>query len=227
MSSLPVWARNLGNTADALFVVDSRQRIVYWNDGAEALFGYSAAEVLHEHCYDMIAGRACPGKAWCHSNCRVQRAMRKGVRHRNFDLVVRTKDGKELYTNVTIILLMQRKVSLSVHIARDITRLARDKEAVQAILDALRLTGCTVKSRGAEHPPDREGSQHDVPLSNLTRREVEILSLLAEGLPAIAIARRLYISPFTVRNHIQNTLEKLRLHNKAQAVSFAFRNGLV
>ena len=54
-----------------------------------------------------------------------------------------------------------------------------------------------------------------------------MLTLLAEGLPTKALARKLGISPFTARNHIQNILVKLGLHSKAQAVSFAFKQGIL
>jgi two-component system nitrate/nitrite response regulator NarL len=61
----------------------------------------------------------------------------------------------------------------------------------------------------------------------LTRREQEVLSLLAEGLSQDAIANQLHISPKTVATHIQRILHKLRVHSRAEAVSFAFRQGLV
>jgi DNA-binding NarL/FixJ family response regulator len=61
----------------------------------------------------------------------------------------------------------------------------------------------------------------------LTRREHEVLSLLAEGLSQEAIAAELYISPNTVATHIQRVLHKLGVHSRAAAVSRAFQLGLV
>jgi DNA-binding NarL/FixJ family response regulator len=66
-----------------------------------------------------------------------------------------------------------------------------------------------------------------LPQSQLTRRENEVLSLLAQGVPQTAIARDLVISPKTVGNHIQNVLRKLGAHSRAQAVALSYRNGLV
>lgn len=60
----------------------------------------------------------------------------------------------------------------------------------------------------------------------LTRREREILGLLADGLTQAEIAERLVISPTTVRTHIEHILPKLRIHSRAQAVAVAFRDGL-
>jgi DNA-binding NarL/FixJ family response regulator len=60
----------------------------------------------------------------------------------------------------------------------------------------------------------------------LTEREVEILRLVATGLTYPQIAARLTLSPRTVQNHVQNTLSKLQLHNKAQLVRYALEQGV-
>jgi two-component system nitrate/nitrite response regulator NarL len=61
----------------------------------------------------------------------------------------------------------------------------------------------------------------------LTSREVEVLSLLAEGLDQADIARQLSISPRTVGAHIEHILEKLGVHSRAQAVAAAYRRQLI
>ena len=60
----------------------------------------------------------------------------------------------------------------------------------------------------------------------LTERETEVLRLVATGLTYPQIAARLTISPRTVQNHVQNTLSKLQLHNKAQLVRYALEQGV-
>jgi len=60
----------------------------------------------------------------------------------------------------------------------------------------------------------------------LTARETEVLRLVAKGLTYPQIAGRLTLSPRTVQNHVQNTLVKLQLHNKAQLVRYALKRGL-
>jgi two-component system, NarL family, response regulator LiaR len=62
---------------------------------------------------------------------------------------------------------------------------------------------------------------------NLTAREVEILTLLAGGLANKQIAYRIKISDKTVRNHITNIYEKLKVGDRSQAVLYAVRKGLV
>ena len=57
----------------------------------------------------------------------------------------------------------------------------------------------------------------------LTRRELEVLSMLAEGETNARIARRLIVSEDTVKTHVKHILRKLGVHNRAQAVSRYFR----
>lgn len=54
---------------------------------------------------------------------------------------------------------------------------------------------------------------------SLTRKELEILQLLAEGLSNLAIAGRLFVSETTVRTHLRNINAKFRVHNRTQAIA--------
>ncbi|MGF6176273.1 response regulator [Ensifer sp. 4252] len=60
----------------------------------------------------------------------------------------------------------------------------------------------------------------------LTRREMQILSLAAQGLTAREIAERLGISPLTARKHRENLMRKLSLHSAAELAAYAVRIGL-
>jgi DNA-binding response OmpR family regulator len=62
---------------------------------------------------------------------------------------------------------------------------------------------------------------------NLTRRELEVLVLLTEGLGQTDIADQLVVSRKTVGNHIEHILRKLGVHSRAQAVACAYREHLV
>jgi DNA-binding NarL/FixJ family response regulator len=61
----------------------------------------------------------------------------------------------------------------------------------------------------------------------LTRREAELLALLGEGLPPREAARRMRLSPETVRTHTRNLYRKLDVNDRAAAVAVAWREGLV
>jgi DNA-binding NarL/FixJ family response regulator len=61
----------------------------------------------------------------------------------------------------------------------------------------------------------------------LTGRELEIITLIAEGLPNKEIAQRLFIETQTVKNHVHNILDKLQLHNRFEAVQYAHERNLL
>jgi DNA-binding NarL/FixJ family response regulator len=60
----------------------------------------------------------------------------------------------------------------------------------------------------------------------LTRREIEILQLVSEGLSNKEIGSRLNITEGTVKNHVHNSLEKLHLENRIQAAAYVVRQGM-
>jgi two-component system nitrate/nitrite response regulator NarL len=64
-------------------------------------------------------------------------------------------------------------------------------------------------------------------LSRLTRRELEVLRLLARGADNDGIAQALVISPQTARTHVQNVLGKLGVHSRLEAAAFVTRSGLL
>lgn len=78
----------------------------------------------------------------------------------------------------------------------------------------------------------REGGQQRVTSpkvpqeQSVTRRELEILRLVAEGMSNREIARRLVITEGTVKNHVHNALEKLHMDNRIQAAAYVIRQGL-
>ncbi|HEY9393827.1 MAG TPA: response regulator transcription factor, partial [Nocardioides sp.] len=71
--------------------------------------------------------------------------------------------------------------------------------------------------------PDRS----PVPGPKLTDRELEVLGLVAKGLNNREIAKRLFISENTVKNHVRNILEKLQAHSRMEAVMYAVRQKLL
>ncbi len=66
-----------------------------------------------------------------------------------------------------------------------------------------------------------------VPTPRLTDRELEVLRYVAQGLNNREIAKQLFISENTVKNHVRNILEKLQLHSRMEAVMYAVREKLL
>ncbi|MDP9241562.1 MAG: response regulator transcription factor [Actinomycetota bacterium] len=67
----------------------------------------------------------------------------------------------------------------------------------------------------------RADEPRSVPAPKLTDRELEVLQLVAQGMNNRDIAKQLFISENTVKNHIRNILEKLHLHSRMEAVRYA------
>ncbi|WP_066065428.1 response regulator [Neobacillus soli] len=65
------------------------------------------------------------------------------------------------------------------------------------------------------------------PLHLLTRRECEVLQLLADGKSNRGIGEALFISEKTVKNHVSNILQKMNVNDRTQAVVVAIKNGWV
>jgi two-component system, NarL family, response regulator DevR len=64
-------------------------------------------------------------------------------------------------------------------------------------------------------------------MEQLTGREVEVVTLMSEGLSTEDISRRLQIRPATTRAHIRSVLAKLMVHSRLQAVGLALREGFI
>lgn len=74
---------------------------------------------------------------------------------------------------------------------------------------------------------DSPPGEADPRMEVLSRREAEVLQLIAEGASTEAVARRLYISVKTVKNHLANIYEKTDTRDRTQAIVHALRSGII
>lgn len=182
------------------------------------MLGYSAEEAEGASCATLLQGCDVYGNRYCSDDCPViQMAVRtQAVRH--FDLRLRTKEARTVRTDVSILHLAARPPE-SFFLAHILTPSERAETALQP----------TQQAAGAGPSPALvtvQGSP-DARARRLTAREVEVLGMLAAGHTTPEIGSRLHISNLTARNHIQNLLEKLEVHSKAEAVAFAFQKRLL
>jgi PAS domain S-box-containing protein len=202
----------LARTADGVFVVGTDGRILLWNRAAERILGYTAREVSGRPCCDLFVGSDERGNRLCYRGCHVMTLVQMGEPVQNFDMATRTKAGRPVWLNISIIPITadRREGAVTVHMFRDVTA-ARELLAM-------------VRERLATPPPTGEASQVT---EVLTRREREVLRLTATGLNTKAAAERLHVSPATIRNHIQNILGKLGVHSRLEAVAYATTHRLL
>jgi DNA-binding NarL/FixJ family response regulator len=74
---------------------------------------------------------------------------------------------------------------------------------------------------------DDEERAQELPAPRLTEREMQVLKLVARGMNNRDIAKELFISENTVKNHVRNILEKLQIHSRMEAVMVAVREKLI
>ena len=198
----------LAASPEGAFVGENR-RIILWNQAATAIMGYTAPEALGRTCCDLFGDPNDAGGP-LHGLASVTTSTENAVRA--FDVRAATKTGRPLWLHLTVFSVpMERSGLLVVHLFRDVTPTRQLVELVRERLVA------SDKGRAAVltgHGP-------------LTRRELEVLRLTAQGLHTVLIAQRLHISRATVRNHVQNILWKLEVHNRLEAVAYAARLGLL
>jgi two-component system NarL family response regulator len=98
--------------------------------------------------------------------------------------------------------------------------------AIRAVAHGESLLGPTIAQKVLRQFAALPGRSPSLP-DELTPREREVLTLIAEGCPNKEIARRLGISEKTVKNHINNIFSKLHVYDRSQAMLYAIRTGLV
>ena len=99
---------------------------------------------------------------------------------------------------------------MTIHLFRDVTA---TKELLTLVQDRLAAAGS-----GGERPDAATA---------LTRRELDVLRLMVQGLNTSRTAEKLRVSPATVRNHVQNIFGKLGVHSRLEAVAYASKHRLL
>jgi PAS domain S-box-containing protein len=187
--------------------ISLHQALVHASDGALAtgpdrriMFWNRAAERLLGYTAAEVIGRTCCEVLERSPHCQLKTTREAGSEGGAVELTARTRRGETVRLSVSTLLVPPRNGEglVTVHLFREAPRSA---PAAPVEVDALAGT--------------------------LTRRELEVLRLLAEGCNTRAAAQRLGVSPATVRNHVQNLLGKLGVHSRLQAVAYANRHGLL
>lgn len=219
----------LERTADGAMLVNEDGRIAGWNKAAEQLLGFPAQEVIGRSCREVLRGETPGGHPLCSPSCPVRCRLSGGRGLSHYDMQTRTKSGRLVWINISSLPVPSRKKGrfMAMHLFRDVTKRIKMLSLVETLHSLLAPPGTEVSDSTGK----RRGSSAAAPLPAmspvlpLTRREQEVLRRLAAGLTTRAIAEALYISPVTVRNHIQHILEKLGAHSRLQALAVAFPPG--
>ena len=208
----------LEHTTDAAFVLSEQGGIQFWNKGAEKLLGYAASDVLRKTCYEVLQGIGTLGTHVCHEGGSVIDCAGKDHEIPNFDMSVKTRSGQRLWINMSTVVWENARTGrrLMVHLAHDITEQKKTEELGQKMLELSRQLG--------------EIGQTVVrasPIAPLSDQEKQILRLFADGKSSRSVAKSLGISAQTLRNHLHHINQKLRTHNRLEAVMNAIHRKLI
>lgn len=100
-------------------------------------------------------------------------------------------------------------------------------KAIWEVVEGRRFLSPPLSERALELYASRVQSVPDDPYDLLTRREREVLQLVAQGRTSSEIAAQLFISPRTAEGHRANFMRKLGLQNNAEIVRYALKRGLL
>ena len=186
----------------AAWLVDPRGVVTYVNDEARALFGEGHALVEGKRCYDSLHGKDALGKPFCAGRCASRSAPAAEkvapVLLQRADAEGRTVWFLAFFVPVTA----PPEQGGELHVAH----LAYPMNAYEIALGYW---------RGLVDA----GPRRRAPASVLSPRELEILERLACGQDQKRIARELFVSYATVRNHVQHAIAKLEVHSMQEAVA--------
>lgn len=203
------------------FAVDSRRQVVFWNGACERLLGVPARAALGRPCFDVFRANEASGRRYCGRRCMLAGLARGGAAPKPVPLWFSANDDVPLQLSVSVFLIPSQQRSLW-HVMHVLTEVQHANGAQPDDLEAPACVDGTFESGPGRRDAPRTDASH-----SLTARESEVLGLLAQGHCTAEIARRLYLSPVTVRNHVQHLTAKLGLHSQLEAVAYAYRNDLV
>jgi PAS domain S-box-containing protein len=208
----------LEGAADAAFVVTHEGEICFWNVAAEQLFGYAAKDVLNKTCFEVLKGKDALGALACTGGCSVQHSAIHTDSIPTFDLEVTIGSGQRRWVSISTIVFEDSRLHrrLIVHLARDISDSKEREQAFSRMIDASKqvISVGDVRTRLA-------------PIESLSAKEEHILKLFAKAKNSSQVARELGITLPTLRNHLHAINQKLRTHNRLEAVLSAMKRGLI
>jgi PAS domain S-box-containing protein len=208
----------LENTADAVFAVRETGEICFWNHAAETLFGHTAETVLGKTCSEVLHGVGALGTDVCHHGCAALRCAKPASHIPNFDLNVATGNEERIWVNLSSISFLNRRTgrSLLVHLVRDISAQKKREEIFGRMV--------AISKEVANLEDVVAGA---APIAPLSSQELEVLRMFATGAASPRIAKALGVSAQTLRNHLHHINQKLRTHNRLEAVMHALKRRLI
>ncbi|MGC2215935.1 MAG: PAS domain S-box protein [Silvibacterium sp.] len=208
----------LDNTTEASFAVRETEEICFWNHAAEALFGYPKAEALGKTCCAVLHGVDSLGTQVRLNRSDVMKFSSGRSNIPTFDLSVTTLSGQRIWISLSTLIYQNGRTgtSLIVHLAHDISARKKREDLLH------RMTAISKEINSMVDDPSSFA-----PVGILSKHELQILRMFAEGLSSSAVVKKFRITPQTLRNHLHHINCKLRTHNRLEAVTHAIQRKLI
>ena len=192
-------------TGDAAFSVDPKGVIVQWNPAAEKTFGFPAKEALQQKCWKLLGGKDTYSNRYCCKFCPLREMAFQHEPVNGFEASFKTASaGRKQFSISCVTVFDESDNGVLLHVCHP------RNETVEYGHNGA-ATSPSAKHQGV----------------TLSRRETEVLTLLADEKSTRQMASLMCISPATVRNHIYNVLRKLRVHTRLEAVMLGRRLNLI
>jgi PAS domain S-box-containing protein len=196
-------------------------RVVFWNKAAEAILGFGSDDVAGRLCYQILHGYDEGRHLICRAKCQLAKLALQSKPVPNYDIRVKTREGESRWLDMSVFTYRMDATNgkkVIVHLFHDLDHKEVDERVLSHLADMVNRY---------QNVPRQNRADRESPPEGLTPRERELLSLLAKGHGTRDIAERLSISMNTVRNHIQNILQKFQVHTRLEAVAFAIKHNLI
>ena len=204
---MEVRARTRYYSKNGTFSVRTSGEITAWGTAAENFLGYSADEVVGNYCFDLLGKGKSYGKP-CFPNCTILTNAQRLRCARNFSTSWKTKDDEWIGVDVSIVNLITEAEET------EVLHIFKENSTERAIS----------KTVGHAISEEMEESANQ---ARLTRRECQVLQLIAAGLSTAEAADKLTLASVTARNHIVSAIGKLSANNRTHAVVKAISHKLI
>ncbi len=191
-----------------VLAVGAHGQVRFCNQAAARLLCCDPASAPAATCWRLARLRTPGGEPFCGADCPIQREARGGLPVQCHRVRRVSRSGSAVDLDLVTFLIPSSRAGRIplLHFLRPVAATA------QAVPDP----AATGANRPASDPTGRQ-PLCTISIDGLSPREREVLRLLADGLNDRAIADRLFISPVTVRNHLERILHKLGVHRRIEA----------
>ena len=205
----------LAPVRDGFFVTDSGGSIRFWGPPSERCFGWSRDEIQGKRCWEALRCSGGPGEQTCGPHCElISKAVALCPGPSRY-VKLRNRDKAKWCSESTFgTVIDDHEEPMVVHICHDVDRAKRLSDLAEECISRMQQIVAL----------SQPGSTETVAL---TSREVQVLAFCAKGRSSRQIATELGIAVTTVRNHVQNILEKLQCHTRVEAIFRARDSGLL